>query len=346
MKKFLCLFLICASLIAGMCTKSYAFSGAILPPAKLNLGDTICILEPSCTDAHRMNIYKSRIDSVVAKLKQRGFNVVVYSDSFKPSTLGLGYSTERLRADLFNKAIRDKNVKAIFSFWGGYGAMHLLDKLDYSAFRANRKIFVGFSDETAIELAIFEKSGIITFHGPMVGADINYNESKTFDCLFAMLTNPKKSTKLFNIDDNSSFKSYKEGTCEGQVIGGNLSLIQCMIGTPYEPNYKNKILFFEEVKEHDYKIHRMLWHLKLTGKLKNVSGIIIGSLTPISGSESRLQHICFDVFKDLNIPIIYNVHAGHIRNPITIPIGAKIKIQNNELIVTEPVVCSFTNFRY
>lgn len=319
-------------------TQSYAFDGTILPPHKLNAGDTICILEPSCTDGHRMSVYKSRIDSVVAKLKQRGFNVIVYNDSFKTSTLGLGDSTENLRADLFNKAVKDPNIKAIFSFWGGYGAMHTLDKIDYNAFRTNRKIFVGFSDQTAIELAIFQKAGIITFHGPMVGTDINYTESKTFDHLFAMLTSPKNSIKLFNIDDNSPFKSYKNGTSEGQVIGGNLSLIQCMIGTSYDPNYENKILFFEEVKEHDYKIHRMLWHLKLTGKLKNLSGIVIGSLTPSYGSEAKLQRACFDVFKDLNVPIVYNVHAGHIKNPLTMPIGAKLKIQNNDLIVTEPVV--------
>lgn len=332
----------CICIIMCWHIPSYAFNGAILPPHKLNAGDTICILEPSCTDGHRMSVYKSRINSVVAKLKQRGFNVIVYNDSFKLSTLGLGDSTEKLRADLFNKAVKDPKIKAIFSFWGGYGAMHTLDKLDYNAFRANRKIFVGFSDQTAIELAIFEKAGVITFHGPMVGADINHNESKTFDYLFAMLMNPKSTTTLFNIDDNSAFRSYKNGTCEGQVIGGNLSLIQCMVGTSYEPNYKNKILFFEEVKEHDYKLHRMLWHLKLSGKLKDVSGIIIGSLTPIAGSESRLQRACFDVFRDLNVPIIYNVHAGHIKNPLTMPIGAKLKIQNNQLTVMEPVVCGTT----
>ena len=161
-------------------THSYAFDGAILPPHKLNAGDTICILEPSCTDGHRMSVYKSRINYVVSKLKQRGFNVIVYNDSFKTSSLGLGDSTEKLRADLFNKAVKDPKIKAIFSFWGGYGAMHTLDRIDYNAFRANRKIFVGFSDQTAIELAILEKAGVITFHGPMVGADINYNENKTF----------------------------------------------------------------------------------------------------------------------------------------------------------------------
>ena len=270
-------------------------------------------------------------------MQDRGFEVVIYKDAFTPTPLGLGDGTEQLRADLFNRAVKDPEIKAIFSFKGGYGAMQILDKIDYEAFRENKKIFVGFSDETAIESAILEKSGVITFHGPMIGCAINYKETKCFDNLFDMLMNPRDKTELRNIDD--SFKVFNPGRCESQVFGGNMCLIQSLVGTPYEPKYKDKILFFEEVEEEDYRIHRMLWQLKLTGRLDEVAGIIIGTLTPLEGgTEKELLSACFDVLKDLDIPIIYNFHAGHINNPLTLPIGAIFQIENEKVTVMQPVV--------
>lgn len=318
-----------------------AFKGKILAPHKLRPGDTICILEPSRTTEAREKSARKRLPHVVEQLKKRGFNVVVYEDSFKVSPLGLGEGTEQSRADAFNRAVKDPDIKAIFSFWGGYGAMHILDKIDYEAYRENRKIFVGFSDETVIELAILEKAGVITFHGPMVGTSFNFGQTKTFDNLFDMLMNPQQETELKNIDDESSFRVYKSGEAQGEIFGGNLCLIGCLIGTPYEPDYKDKILFFEEIQEDDYRIHRALWQLKLAGRLDELCGIIIGKLTPNPNeneTEENLLNACFDVFKDLNIPVLYNVHAGHINNPLTIPIGAKIKISANNIIVTEAVV--------
>lgn len=217
--------------------------------------------------------------------------------------------------------------------------MQILDKIDYEEFRKNRKIFVGFSDETAIELAIFEKSGVITFHGPMVGASLNWKETVCFDNLFDMLMTPRAETELRNIDDDSLFKAHESGKCEARVFGGNMCLVQSLIGTPYEPSYKGKILFFEEIEENAYRIHRMLWQLKLAGRLDELEGIIIGKLIPVKGeTEERLLNTCFDVIKNLKIPIIYNFYAGHIKNPLTLPIGAKLKINGEKVIVTDQVV--------
>ncbi len=299
----------------------------ILVPEKLNYGDKICILEPSRTGKYGEKNFKKRLPIVVNNLKKRGFEVVVYNESFQTSLLGVGDGTEQIRADLFNKAVENPEIKAIFTFWGGYGSAHILDKINYEKFRENRKIFVGFSDETAIEMALFEKSGIVTFHGPMVGATLNYQEEKTFDNLFDILMNVKSEFELENIDDDSEFKLYKNNkniVVEGEVIGGNLCLVQSLIGTPYEPDYENKILFFEEVDEYDYAIHRILWQLKLSGKLNKISGIIIGSLTHSSSkvSEDHLLNVCFDVLEKFDIPIIYNFH-----------------IENNKVFVTQNVVC-------
>jgi len=316
-----------------------AFDGEILVPKALKEGDTICVLSPCRATSFRIKLFEERISEVTKDLEQRGFNVVTYEEAFTPSPLGLGDGTERVRADLFNKAVKDPNIDAIFAIWGGYGAMHLLDKIDYEAFRENRKIFVGYSDITAISSAIFEKSGVITFHGPMMGKEPNWKETLCFDNLFDMLMNPKPQTELCNIDDKTSFKMFKSGKCDAQVFGGNMCLIQCLIGTPYEPNWKDKILFFEEIGENDYRIHRILWQLKLAGRLNEISGIIIGAITPNEGeTEEGLLNACFDVMKDLKIPIIYNFHSGHIPNTLTLPIGAKLKIENEKVFITQPIV--------
>lgn len=309
-----------------------AFDGEILAPHALKKGDKICILEPACAVSSKtIERVEERLPIIIENLEKRGFGVVVYKDSFRPTPLGLGDGTEQLRADLFNKAVRDPEIKAIFTFWGGYGSMHILDKIDYKVFRENRKVLVGFSDETALELAIFEKAGIITFHGPMVGASLNYKETKCFDNLFDMIMNNNDKIELCNIDDDTEFKILKKGSCEAPVFGGNMCLIQCLVGTPYEPSYKDKILFFEEVDEEDYRIHRMLWQLKLAGRLDELAGIIIGKMAPAEGeTEEKLLSACFDVIKDLDIPIIYNFHAGHIKNPLTLPIGATLKIDNEK----------------
>ncbi len=137
-------------------TKSVKRDCKMLVPHILKRGDTICVISPSSSNAERIGMFNERISYIVKSLEQRGFKVEVITESLRNSQLELGDGTEQLRADLFNKAVKDPDIKAIFSIWGGYGAMHLLDKIDYEAFRKNRKIFVGFSDETAIESAILK----------------------------------------------------------------------------------------------------------------------------------------------------------------------------------------------
>lgn len=318
-----------------------ALEKTILTPEPLHVGDKICIVENSMTENEiERNRAKSRLSLITQKLQARGFEVVIPENIFKPSAkLGLGDGTEQARANLFNEAVKDPEIKAIFAFWGGYGAIHTIDKIDFDAFRERKPIFVGFSDETALMVPLFEKSGIVTFHGPMIGASINWEQEKTFDVLFDMLMNSKPATKLINIDDNSPFKVFKEGTAEGRVVGGNLWEIQHLMGTPYEIDLTDKILFFEEVNEEEpYRIHSALWQIKLNKNFDKVKGIVMGALTSETGQEEALLNAAFDVFKEVDVPIVYNVHAGHLTNPLTIPIGANLRIDENELTITEAVV--------
>jgi muramoyltetrapeptide carboxypeptidase len=217
--KLLTAFVAIFAVISFFSLRASAFDGEILVPKALKEGDTICVLSPCRTTSYRIKLFEERIFEITKDLEKRGFNVVTYEEAFTPSPLQLGDETEQLRADLFNKAVKDPDVDAIFAIWGGYGAMHILDKIDYEAFRENKKIFVGYSDITAISSAIFEKSGVVTFHGPMMGKEPNWKETLCFDNLFDMLMNPKQQTELCNIDDNTPFKAFKSGKCEAQVFG-------------------------------------------------------------------------------------------------------------------------------
>ena len=309
----------------------------IIYPNKLKKGDTIAILELSRIRKINVELFKNtRIPEVVKNLEQKGFKVKVFDEAFTDTNSDLGDETKQLRADIFNKAVKDPEIKAIFAFCGGSGAMQTLDKIDYYAFRQSNKIFVGFSDETAAELAILKKSRAITFHGPLLGSTLNYKKEKTLDNLIQLLTNPRDKTEIYNIDDYSQFKSYNGKSGSGEICGGNLCLMQCLVGTKYCPDYENKILFFEETEGSVHGIHRILWQFKLAGILDKISGVVIGTFS--KSNEEAMLEACFDVLKEYDFPIIYNVHAGHTENPLTIPIGARATIEDNKLIIEQPFI--------
>ena len=141
--KLLTTFIAVFAIISFFGLRASAFDGEILVPKALKEGDTICVLSPCRATSYRIKLFEERISEITKNLEKRGFKVVTYEEAFTASPLQLGDETEQLRADLFNKAVKDPNINAIFAIWSGYGAMHLLDKIDYEAFRENKKIFVG-----------------------------------------------------------------------------------------------------------------------------------------------------------------------------------------------------------
>lgn len=334
----------------------------ILAPYKLVKGDTICILEPARTNERIRKKYDEMKDDITEEIKNRGFNVVFIDDSFEVTEGNVWNTTAARRAQCFNEAIKNENFKAIFSFCGGYGAIQLLDKLDYEAIRANRKIFVGFSDETSIQLAMLKKSGLISFNGPMLGADITKDHEKCkqgFDYLFKLISGEMgDSFTLKNIDEDVAFsrKDSNNSTCEGRIVGGCLFLNQCSLGTPYLPSFENRIFFFEDDTSARFRVHRALEQLKLAGKFDKLAGVMIGALVaddfPFDKEDSlkdrekrnlecnvRLGD-CLNVLmpKCSKIPVIANVHSGKLFNPITIPIGAMAKIEGTNVTIIESVV--------
>ena len=302
----------------------------IITPKALEYGDTVGIIAPA-------NYTPKDAEYMISYLESKGYKIV-YGKSYYSKWYNFG-GTDDVRADDINGFFKDKNIKAIFSIRGGYGTIRILDKLDYNLIKENPKIFSGFSDITTLLIAINEKTGLVTYHGPMSSnfKDIpEVTESSFFDAY----TKPEKEYNILSYDDDYSIVN--AGKSEGEITGGNLSLIVASLGTEYEINTDGKILFIEEIGEHTYRVDRMLQQLRLAGKLKNVKGIIIGDFNRVNKEaieDMSLDDVFKENFKDLDIPIIEGVNSGHVRPFITIPIGANaiIDTAKNEIIVKKIV---------
>jgi len=305
-------------------------TGALIPVA-LKVGDKVGIVAPASTTS------PERLQMTVDFLIEKGFEVVVSDDIIPQTEYGVGDGSTAVRAGAFNALARDPEIKAIFCLRGGYGSMHILQDIDYMALKRNKPIFIGYSDITAMHIAIFNKTGLVTFHGPMLSS--NYEQTESFDLLFTMLMEPADRFNLKNID-NSPFSVINEGITEGVLIGGNLTLISSLMGTEFEPDFKNKILFFEELGEAPYKLHRYIWQLKLAGVLDEVAAIIIGDILPDKEYDDPdiSMKVIFEALEGTNIPVLYNVRLGHDDNPITIPHGARVRIEGNQITVLHNVV--------
>lgn len=221
----------------------------------------------------------------------------------------------------------DPTIKAIVCLRGGYGVTRILPYLDYNQLKKQPKILIGYSDLTALHLAIQKKVGLTTFHGPMFaefGNDLHYL-SGWF--LFTLCTQPFST---FRYPTPLDAYTLTEGEATGKLIGGNLSLLTASLGTFYELDCNEKILFIEEVDEAPYRIDRMLTQLAHAGKLQTARGIIFASFTnckPKEGADSlTLKQIFAERIGSLGIPAYYGFYAGHCSPNLTLPIGGMVKM--------------------
>jgi muramoyltetrapeptide carboxypeptidase len=234
-----------------------------------------------------------------------------------------------------NDAIRNAEVKAILCLRGGYGSPRILDQVDYESLRRQPKIIIGYSDITALLLAVRAKAGLVGFHGPMgrewsLGKGISpYSEKYFWDAFVAR-------SSLFEDWGGERAGGMKaptaivEGAAEGRLAGGNLSLISSLMGTPYEIDTRGAILFVEEVQEKPFRIDRMLNQLRLAGKLKEARGILLGGF---SNCDSRdpdgdlsLSEVFLDYFVPLGVPVLADFPAGHLPDQATLPMGVLVRL--------------------
>lgn len=292
----------------------------MIKPKPLQKGDTVAIIAPaSPTD-------KSLIEKCVKALENFGLNVIIGDSCI--SKHGFLSGTDDIRAKDINCMFSDKKINGIFAIRGGYGCARLLDLIDFKLIKKNPKIFVGYSDITALHIAINQKSRLITYHGPMVATElINGLDSYSYNYFKKLLFSSQKVGEISNPIESKLECIYK-GVSKGQLIGGNLSLICSTLGTKYEINTKNKILFLEEVDESPYRIDRMLTQLKQSRKLADTNGIILGAFTDCIAANNKnslsLQEVINEIILPLKKPTISNLVCGHCLPTLTLPLGSKV----------------------
>ncbi|WP_195987904.1 LD-carboxypeptidase [Clostridium sp. D53t1_180928_C8] len=298
----------------------------MIKPKPLQQGDSVAIIAPASP------VDKTLIDKCVSSLKDLGLEVVVGTSCL--SDHGFLSGTDDIRANDINRMFADKNIKGIFAIRGGYGCARLLDLIDFKMIKKNPKIFVGYSDITALHIAINQKSKLITYHGPMVSTElIKGLDEYSADYYKRFLFSKENINEIFN-PIGCNLEVISHGIANGQLIGGNLSLVCSSLGTKYEINTKNKILFLEEVDETPYKIDRMLLHLKQSGKFKDASGIILGSFTNCIASANKKSLSLEEVFNEIILPLkkptISKLVCGHCLPTLTLPLGSNVILDANE----------------
>jgi muramoyltetrapeptide carboxypeptidase len=244
-----------------------------------------------------------------------------------------GTDNERL-ADL-NAALSDPKVDAVWCIRGGYGVTRLLDRIDFAALSARPKPIIGFSDITALLNAVSRATGVISFHGPVARASMPPFSREHFD---RVLTKAEPAGRLGRIPQTENVLLSQEhrivtlrgGIAEGPLAGGNLSLLQCLVGTPWFPDLTGAVLFIEDVGEHLYRIDRILAQLRTIGALRQLAGVVVGQFSELVSAERDgsfgFDQVLAEYFSPLGIPVAYGFPIGHIDAQWTLPLGVRARL--------------------
>jgi muramoyltetrapeptide carboxypeptidase len=305
----------------------------IKPPA-LKYGDTIAITSPAGAvwDSKQVELFCSILHKLGFQTK-RGQTL----------TARYGYfaGTDSLRANELNNFFSDDGVQAIFCMKGGWGCGRILPLLDYENIRDHPKILMGFSDITSLLIAIFAKTGLVGFHGPV--GNSGWNDFTT-DYMKRVLVKKEEVVYLSTGKEEDKTVLLCGGKAKGILIGGNLSVIAGMMGSDYLPLWKDKILFLEETGEEPYRIDRMLTQMKLCGVLDQISGFVFGKCVKCLAEEPdkafTFQQVLEQQISPLKIPAFYGAMIGHIENKFTIPVGIEAEMDADKglLKLLEPAV--------
>jgi len=297
-------------------------------------GDLIALTAPAGALSN-----ESSIERIEKRMKELGFKTI----RGKSLTEREGYlaGTDENRAKEINEFFENKDVKAILTMRGGWGCARILDLLDYDLIKKNPKVIMGFSDITSLIIGIYQKTGLITFHGPTGSSSWKEYSTKN---VFKTLVNGEKYILENPSDYKQDLETLSPGKAYGELMGGNLTVVVSLIGTPYEPDWNQKILFLEDTDEEPYRIDRMLWQLKLAGVFKKVNGIVLGGFTKCEPEEPEksfsLNEVFEQHFKDISIPVYKGAAFGHILPKFNLPIGvlAEINADNKTIALLESCV--------
>jgi muramoyltetrapeptide carboxypeptidase len=310
----------------------------IIKPKALGKGDAIGVVAP----AGPLN--RERIDRALARVHDRGFRIKTYGDIYR--TRGYLAGGDATRAAEFMEAFADPETAAVWCARGGYGVMRMLHRIDFNVIRNNPKIFVGFSDITALHIPIQRRTGLITFHGPNLQDGFGKldempaaNQAVLWRLLLADQQSPSGSGYSYDFSAVAglSLQTIRGGTAEGELTGGNLAMLSSTMGTPDEVDTTGRILFIEDVSERLYRIDRYLTQLRLAGKFEAVAGVLLGSFSYDEGDDadmpSEIMAFLEEFFAGMNVPVLAGFPGGHDQYNLTLPMGGRIKLDADRRIV-------------
>jgi muramoyltetrapeptide carboxypeptidase len=314
----------------------------LIKPARLRQGDLVGLIAPG---GHTSD---GAIDKAVRNIETLGFRVKPGANLREVHGNYAGQVQQRL--DDLHAMFADPQVKAIWCIRGGSGCISLLAHLDYKLIRANPKVLLGYSDITALHLAIHRHAGLVTFHGPVASSTMSDYSSEH---MLAVLTEPQPTYRIPMALENSrravdaphfAMRTVHGGLATGPLMGGNLSLVSALAGTPYAADFRNSILFLEEVNEAPYRIDRWMTQLDLSVGFAKAAGVMIG-ICEECGPEHEDISLTLDQTFDLHlqplkIPAVTGYSIGHIRNQFTIPMGVRATLDTERQTMTllEPAV--------
>lgn len=296
-----------------------------LLPAALRPGDKVGIIAPAGA------IDRDMLEAGCAWLERKDLQPI-YQPSILARELYFAGTTAR-RADEFHEMFSRADIKAIICARGGYGCNYLLPHIDLDLVRSNRKIFVGCSDITTLLTYLCDAADTVVFHGPMLNVDVRPDGVDESSWMSALMSGRSYRREF----EAGEVETLVPGHAEGMLYGGCLSLLCASLGTPYEINTDETVLFLEDLAEPAFRIDRMLMHLKLAGKLRGVRGIIFGEMLkcgPRGNEDYTLPQVVQRIVGDLGIPVVYGLKSGHVsRGNITLPFGVHASLTAGDDVI-------------
>jgi muramoyltetrapeptide carboxypeptidase len=315
----------------------------LIKPGRLQSGDAVGLVAPASPPSD-----PKVVADYIAALEKMGFKPRLAPNAKK--RLGFLAGTDEERADDLMSMFADRDIKAIFCLRGGYGSGRLLRLLDYHAIKKHPKILLGFSDITSLHCALLTRARLVSFHGPTLNTSLTSDHPPAFmvQSLLRTIMEPVAAGSICEGYTQNTISILNGGVASGQLIGGNLSVLCSTLGTPFQPRFKDNLLFFEDIDEQPYNFDRMLTQLLNAGVLQQVAGVAVGinknCKDPDAAKTKEYRQTLDDVLEDrlkpLGVPVVTGLPFGHVRWNATLPFGIQARLdgEKGDLVITEAAV--------
>ena len=304
----------------------------LLRPKALRRGEVIGLVAPAGA------LWRpDRVEGCVRYLEGQGYRVEVGAHALGNDGAFSGTDDERL-CDL-NGMLRDPRIRAILALRGGYGTPRLLDRIDYAAVRRDPKIVVGYSDITALQMALYHKTGLVSFSGPLGAVEFASAPDPVTEESFWRLVTSRRTRGRLPLPDDEPLVTRQTGLGEGPLLGGCLSLVVALLGTPFSPDYRGAVVALEDVHEQFHRIDRMMTQLRLAEVLGRATGLLLGRFTHTTAADPAhpfhdLEAVWQSVLQGVTAPILAGFPYGHVPRKVTLPWGIPVRVDGKKQAVS------------